>query len=247
MDIIRDVRSEQLDNTRDILVYLPPAYHESTEPFPVLYMHDGQNLFDPATSFAGAWGVHEAVASAEGAGPRVIVVGIPNVGPERLREYSPWDDAEHGEGLGDAYVDFVLDTVKPLVDERYRTRRDVEGTGIAGSSMGALISLYAFFRQPARFGFVGALSPALWYAEHAAFRHVEEAAFVPGRIYMDVGLAEGENAVNDARAMRDLLVDKGYREGQELRWVEDEAGEHNEAAWGRRLRDALPFLLAGDR
>lgn len=246
LEIIPDVYSPELANRRDILVYLPSSYAKSDKPLPVIYMHDGQNLFDPATSFAGEWGVDGAMARAPRKGRRAIVVGVPNMGIDRMKEYSPFDDRRHGGGAGDAYLDFLVHTLKPMIDTRYRTRPDRESTGIIGSSLGALISLYAFFREPSRFGFVGALSPAFWFGEGGIFPWVEAAANVPGRVYLDVGTREGPGTLANARAMRGLLERKGYRVGKDLMWVEDKGGVHNEAAWGRRLRKALPFLLDGD-
>ncbi|GMV08756.1 MAG: hypothetical protein AMXMBFR55_04900 [Gemmatimonadota bacterium] len=243
LEVIPDVESPELGNRRDISVYLPAHYHRSHDPYPVIYMHDGQNLFDPTTSFAGEWGVDLAMARAHRQGRRAIVVAIPNMGVDRLREYSPFVDAQAGGGAGDAYVDFVLRTVKPLVDAQYRTLRDRVGTGIVGSSMGGLISLYAFFRAPHAFGFAGVLSPALWFAEGAIFPYVRSAPYTPGRLYLDVGTREGTGTLANARAMRDLLLEKGYVMGETLSWVEDEGGVHNEEAWGRRMRHALPFLL----
>lgn len=172
------------------------------------------------------------------------MVGIPNAGIERIREYSPFVD-DRGGGGGNAYLDWVEQVVKPLVDERFRTIPEPGGTGMAGSSLGGLISLYAFFRQPSRYAFVGCLSPALWFAGGEIFRFVASAPYVRGSIYLDVGTREGEGTLARAREMRDLLVSKGYRRGRDLMWVEDEGGMHNEAAWGRRLRAALPFLLGG--
>ncbi|MGQ0765558.1 MAG: alpha/beta hydrolase [Gemmatimonadota bacterium] len=243
LEIISNVYSPELGNTRDIVVYTPRSYEKSESPFPVIYMHDGQNLFDPWTSFAGEWGVDLAMARAPKKGRRAIVVGIPNMGIERMREYSPFLDERHGGGAGDAYVDFILDTLKPMIDLRYRTDPSVSATGIMGSSLGALISLYAFFRAPASFGFCGAQSPALWFGGGQIFRNVQEAEYVRGRIYLDVGAREGEGTLLNARNMRDLLLTKGYVAGDGLMWVEDRNGRHNEAAWGRRLRKALPFLL----
>lgn len=247
LQVIRDVYSPELGNRRDILVYLPSSYAKSDKRLPVIYMHDGQNLFDPTTSFAGEWGVDTAMARAPRKGRRAIVVGIPNMGAERMKEYSPFIDSRHGGGGGDAYVDFLLKTLKPMIDAKYRTRPDRESTGILGSSLGALISLYAFFRQPASFGFVGAMSPALWFGEAEIFPYVEGAANVGGRVYLDVGGREGAGTLANARAMRDLLERKGYRRGRDLMWVEDGHGQHNEAAWGKRLRKALPFLLDSDK
>ena len=243
LDVIPDVYSPELDNSREIVVYRPASYDKGTSRYPVIYMHDGQNLFDPETSFAGEWGVDRAIAHAPRKARRALVVGIPNRGAERLDEYSPFIDAQRGGGKGDAYVDFIVNTIKPMIDDRYRTIPDAESTGIVGSSMGGLLSLYAFFRQPAHFGFVGALSPSLWYAEAAIFGWVENAPFVPGRIYLDTGTREGPRTLSNARAMYALLEEKGYRRGRDLQWVEDHGGLHNEAAWGRRFKKALPFLL----
>jgi len=247
LEVIPAVESRELGNRRDILVYLPTSYDKGDQPYPVMYMQDGQNLFDPATSFAGEWGVDSALARAPRKGRRAIIVGIPNAGTERIREYSPFVDARIGGGMGDRYLDWIEGTVKPLIDARYRTIRDPEGTGIGGSSLGGLISLYAFFRSPARYGFAAVLSPALWFGDRQIFRFVESAGYVRGRIYLDVGTREGEGTLTNARAMRDLLIDKGYTRGRggNLLWVEDTHGMHNEASWGRRLRAAFPFLLSG--
>jgi len=246
LEVIRDVSSSALGNTRDVLVYVPSSYAKGDKPFPVIYMHDGQNLFDPATSFAGEWGVDEALAKAPKKARRAIVVGLPNMGIDRIREYSPFIDARNGGGAGDAYLDWILGTVKPLIDSRYRTQSDREGTGIVGSSLGGLISLYAFFRAPQAFGFTGVMSPALWFADGAIFRFVEASTYVRGRVYLDVGTREGAGTLLLARRMRDLLQTKGYRTGKDFKWVEESGGMHNEMAWGRRLKKALPFLLRDD-
>ena len=176
-------------------------------------------------------------------GRRAIIVGIPNMGVERMKEYSPFHEPQHGGGAADDYLDFLAHTVKPLIDERYRTLTAPESTGILGSSLGGLLALYGFFRTQSVFGFAGVMSPALWFGERKIFPLVETAPYVRGRLYLDVGTREGENTLRNARAMRDLLVHKGYQLGTDLMWVEDRGGMHNEAAWGRRLRKALPFLL----
>lgn len=243
LQTISGVFSPQLDNTRDILVWLPPWYRRSGKRYPVIYMHDGQNLFDPRTSFAGDWSVGEAVGWAARRGHEAIVVGIPNTGPERANEYSPFVEPDKGGGKGDAYLDFIVDTVKPLIDQRYRTLGDRDHTGIAGSSLGGLITQYAFFRRPDIFGFAAVLSPAFWFGEGAILEFVKSAPNTQGRLYLDVGHHEGEGTLALARQMRDLLVEKGYRLSDNLRFVEDRHGRHMEADWGRRFRKALPFLL----
>jgi predicted alpha/beta superfamily hydrolase len=148
-----------------------------------------------------------------------------------------------GGGNGDRYLDWVIGTVKPLIDERFRTRSDRPHTGMAGSSMGGLITLYGYLRDPSVFGFVAALSPSLWFAGRSIFSTLETSRHTPGRIYLDIGGREGKVALDDARRMRDALVEKGYALGRELQWVEDPGGRHSEVDWGRRLEDALPFLL----
>jgi predicted alpha/beta superfamily hydrolase len=229
---------------RDLTVYLPPSYARGERHYPVLYMQDGQNLFDPQESFAGSWRVDIAMDQAAARGFEGIAVGIRHAGEGRLAEYSPFDDPETGPGRGREYVEYLADRIKPLVDARFRTIPGRGTTCVAGSSMGGLISLFAFLARPDVFGAVAAMSPSLWYAERAIFEAVKTAPFQPGRIYLDVGRREGEGTLADARRLRDLLLAKGYRKGDQLRYVEDRAGGHEEASWGQRLRAALPFLLA---
>ncbi len=239
------LHSPQLDNQRDVLVYLPPSYHTDAERrYPVLYMHDGQNLFDRATSFGAEWEVDQTLEAASADGLEAIVVALPNMGDARLDEYSPWADPKHHKGgRGDLYLDFIVQTVKPIIDGDFRTRADRRSTGIAGSSMGGLISLYAFFRNPDTFGFCGVMSPALWYGERRIYEFVEQAPFVPGRVYVDVGTQEGKQELTDVRQLKDLLTRKGYRRGTDLLYVVEMGGAHNEEAWARRLRRELHFLL----
>jgi predicted alpha/beta superfamily hydrolase len=236
------IYSPQLANERRILVHLPDDYDATHRHYPVIYMHDGQNLFDPHTSYAGEWGVDDALASLGGDGVAAIVVGIPHMGDRRIREYSPFTDPKHGGGDGGAYLDFIATTLKPLIDREFRTLPDRRHTGIIGSSMGGLISLYAFFQWSQVFGFVGVMSPSLWFARGAIFGYLEAAPYIPGRIHLDVGTREGALMVQHAQLLRDLLQRKGHRLDHSLRYVEEDA-EHHESAWGRRLPAALRFLL----
>jgi predicted alpha/beta superfamily hydrolase len=255
MAVLRDVFSPELHNYRDVYVYLPPSYaaapsgRRTADPdarFPVIYMHDGQNLFDPELSFSGAWRVDLAMQTAARVGYEAIVVGVANTGGSRIDEYSPFfDDRVGGGGTADRYVDFLLHTLKPTVDAQFRTRPEPASTGVLGSSMGGLVSAYAFFRAPHAFGMCGIMSPALWFADRAILPFVEAADAPPGRVWLDVGTAEGARTVANVRLLSELLARKGYREGESLRTVVAAGAAHNEAAWGRRLKKAVPFLLGG--
>jgi predicted alpha/beta superfamily hydrolase len=206
-------------------------------------MQDGQNLFDDAKAFAGEWGVDECLDRMALDGMEAIVVGVANMGVERFEEYSPFPDRKHGGGDGDSYLAFLVDTLKPLVDGRFRTRPDRRSTGMLGSSMGGLISLYAFFARAETFGFAGAMSPSLWYGGRRIFDAVGHAPAARGRIYLDVGTAEGESTVRDARRMRELLIGKGYVPGATLGYIEEAGARHSERAWANRLEATLRFLL----
>ncbi len=255
--VASQIRSPQLGNTRDLLVYLPPSYAEGTQRYPVLYLHDGQNLFDARTSFVGEWCVDETCEQLAEEGIELIVVGIPNAGSQRMAEYGPFRSRNGDGGQGDAYLAFIVETIKPLIDTTFRTKPERESTGIMGSSMGGLISLYAAFRYPEIFGVIGAMSPSLWFASMAIFPYIRRAPFNPARIYLDIGTREGGRSPVDqlllhassrryfgnAFRMHELLVAKGYRPGQTLHYVEEPLGMHNEAAWARRLPDALRFLF----
>lgn len=260
--VAQAVASPQLGNQRHILVYLPPSYqHAWHRHYPVLYMHDGQNLFDHATSFAGEWGVDEAMERlAHKKGLEAIVVGIPNTGAMRLAEYSPFRDSQLGGGLGDKYVDFIANTLKPIIDNDFRTLPDKPNCGIMGSSMGGLISLYAFFYRPDVFGFTGVMSPSLWFGHGRIFTYVQDAAYHPGKIYLDVGTREHGDDSDDwsgvftrrtrsrryyarVRRLKRVLVSKGYRPIKDLLHIEEKWANHNEDAWRRRIPKALQFFL----
>jgi len=236
------VWSPQLRNHRRILVALPPSYATGDQRYPVLYMQDGQNLFDPRTSFAGHWRLDETLAERAERGTEAIVVGVPHAGRRRIAEYSPFIDAQSGGGRGSRYLAFLTETVKPRIDTAFRTLPGADSTAIAGSSMGGLISLYALFSHRDTFGIAGVLSPALWFADGAIFDYIRSSAAPPGRIYLDVGTGEGARAVGDVRRARDLLIEKGYRPGETLVYVEEPDAGHEESAWARRLCAALPLL-----
>ena len=257
--IAPDVFSSQLGNERDLLIYLPPSYHHSQRHYPVIYMQDGQNLFDNATSYAGEWGVDETMEYlGNSEGLEAIVVGIHNAGIHRIDEYSPFRDGRLGGGRGDDYLRFIIDSIKPQIDGEFRTLPGRKYTGILGSSMGGLISLYAFFEYPAVFGFAGVMSPSLWFAGGAIFEYIDSAIFHPGKIYLDAGTREyGENQNSgrlhraaasrryyaSVRRLKGMLVRKGYRPLRDIMHVEEKWAGHSETSWARRLPPALRFLL----
>jgi predicted alpha/beta superfamily hydrolase len=257
LKIAEGICSPQLKNKRDVLVYLPPSYEGGHARYPVIYMHDGQNLFDERTSFAGAWHVGETMQQLSREGIEAIIVGIPNMGADRLAEYGPFRDRQQRGGQGELYLAFIVETLKPLIDHDFRTLPGRLNTGIAGSSMGGLISLYAFFRQPAVFGLAGILSPSLWFTRQAILDFVDGAPYWPGRIYLDAGTREYAGPRSDypfwldrsrrhsgsVRRLKRILVRKGYRLFDELLHVEEKWAAHQEAAWARRLPLALRFLL----
>jgi predicted alpha/beta superfamily hydrolase len=234
--------SPQLRNRRGVDVYLPGSYGEGRRRYPVVYMQDGQNLSDPAIAFCGnTWRLDEGLPWLAARGIEPIVVGVHNT-PGRLAEYSPFPDPKHGGGDGDRYARFLIDTVKPRIDDEFRTRRDRDGTVVAGSSMGGLISLYLFFRRPSPFGRAAALSPSVWFGAKGILGFVERARATRGRIYLDVGTEEGADTLANARALRRVLRRKGFRRDT-LRYVEAEGHRHREADWAWRAPQALEFLL----
>jgi predicted alpha/beta superfamily hydrolase len=250
--ITRGVHSAALNNTRDVLIYLPPSYDRGGRRYPVIYFHDGQNVFDPGASYAGEWGADETMQDLSREGLEAILVAIPNVGEARTREYQPFAHPYFGTSSGDAYLDFVFGTIKPMIDSDFRTHSDRAHTGMIGSSLGGLITLYAYFKHTRTLGFAAALSPSLWIARGKIQSFIETAPAPSGRLYMDIGTAEYSpasqkrwkyDALADYRGMADLLERKGYRPHESLLYLEDEGGKHNEADWARRLPGALRFLL----
>jgi predicted alpha/beta superfamily hydrolase len=241
--VLTRVWSPQLENERDVDIFLPPTYARTRWRYPVLYMHDGQNLADPHRAFAGTWELPRAICELAQRGREAIVVGIPNSGAERLREYSPFPDDRLGGGRGDAYLAFIERTLKPLVDRRVRTMPEREFTGIFGSSMGGLISLYSFFRAPDTFGFAGAMSPSLWVGDRAIIDYIEQDGRPPGRVYVDVGTEEGAGTLSDVTRLAEVLERRGYVHGESMLFSTAEGGRHEEAHWADRLVPALEFLL----
>lgn len=244
-----------LQREREVLVYLPPDYdtpEAEGRRYPVLYMFDGQNLFDAATAFSGEWGIDKAMDRLILAGELapVIVVAIYNGQEHRIAEQCPWALPRLGvpHPQGDLFLGWVADTIKPLIDAKFRTLPDRDHTGIGGSSMGGLTALYAAFRHPRVFGRILSMSPALWVGDRAIFPYVKGRHRPPGtKIYLDCGHLEGVQRATRAFArtagdMAAVLESLGFRMGEDLRWVDDPTGSHDEASWGRRFPEALKFL-----
>jgi isoamylase len=235
--------SPELDNRRDILVYLPPSYDEGAGRYPVIYAQDGQNLFDEATSFADEWRVDETMEALAKQGIEAIVVGIPNMGERRSAEYSPFVDKTQGGGQGDAYLAFLVETLKPYIDRSFRTRPEPQHTAIMGAALGGLISLYGYLQRPATFGMAVVLSPTLGLADGAIFGTAENARLQGGRLYLDVGTDEGEAMLAGARRMHELLRARSKAPDEQLSYHEAEGDTHNEAAWRTRVAGALTWIL----
>jgi predicted alpha/beta superfamily hydrolase len=218
----------QLDRYRRVWIYLPESYRTSKQKYPVLYMHDGQNVFDDATSAYGEWGVDEALDTLGPKRKEIIVVGIDNGDNKRLNEYSPYDMEKYGKGEGDQYVDFLVQTLKPYIDKHYRTRRNKTNTFTAGSSMGGLISFYAILKYPKVFGGAGVFSPAFWIAPQLKSIHPKQAKKVKGKIYFYAGGQESETMVTD---MLNVFDQMRQLSKAKIKTVIRAEGKHNEPAW----------------
>lgn len=233
-----------LPYARGLRIYLPPGYAGSTRRYPVIYLSDGQNLFDEATGYAGEWGVDEALDALAAEGFEAIAVGIDHGGERRMQELSPWHNPQFGPALGEAYLAFVVERVKPFVDGNYRTLDGPQQTAIVGSSMGGLFAHYALHARPEVFGLAGVLSPSFWFHE-AAFHFPQNRPRPPSaRIFLSMGSAEGGEAVQQVQAMHRLLQRQPRPEHVALALID--GGEHNEAAWRALFPDVVRFLYRLD-
>jgi len=241
-------RSKFLRNQRDIVVYVPPDYDQQPERrYPVLYMHDGQNLFDAATAFNGQdWHVAQTAdyAISTGLVEPLIVVGLYNTGKTRLREYTPTSVPRLGGGRADRYAKFLIEEVKPVVDRDYRTKQEASQTGLAGSSLGGLVSIYLGLKFSNVFSKIAALSPSVWWNQRVIVRFAQAAPVERRpRIWLDIGTREGPRIVDDVEKFRDVLLSKGWQNDRDLHYERVEGAEHNEAAWAARVGPFLQFLF----
>ncbi len=248
-----DFTSRYLRNQRPLAVYLPPGYGRETRRYPVLYMQDGQNLFDANTAFGGnPWRADETAERLIRAGriEPVIIVGIGNT-PGRLQEYGPTGRRSHGTTRSHRYAKFLIDEVKPFIDRTYRTLPDREHTAIGGSSMGGLISLFLCKWHPEMFGLCAAVSPSLWWDRELIVRQTsKDPSWLAGtRFWLDMGDQEGttdagkRDQLRRARRLAELFAAAGLREGRDFRFLAVKDGYHCEHAWAARFDQVLTFLF----
>ncbi len=251
--LFRNFNSRILGNRRDIAVYLPPGYDEETARYPVLYMQDGQNAFDPATAYAGVdWGLAQTCDRLIAAGEmEPVIIVAPYNTPGRLDEYTPVADAGDGGGNGDAYGRFLSDELKPFVDAELRTRPEASQTAIMGASLGGLISLHLALTRSDVFSRAAALSPSLWWAQGRMARWTRRASLPEPRprLWVDMGTEEGggpdarRSSLETLRAFSAVLRKRGWQTGVGLEVREIEGAEHNERSWGARAAEVLKFLF----
>jgi predicted alpha/beta superfamily hydrolase len=240
--------SRYLEHDRTVLVYLPPDYDQSTaDRYPVLYLHDGQNVFDQATSFGDEWHVDETAQELIIAGriEPIIVVGVYNSGDHRIDEYTPTVAGKDKKGGGaDDYGRMVVEELKPFIDEAYKTFPGAANTAMGGSSLGGLLTMHLGLKYPTAFGKLAVLSPSVWWDDRVILREVEALAGKrEQRIWLDAGVKEGEKVIRDARLLRDALIAKGWVLGEDLAYLEAADGEHNERSWAARIGQVLEFLF----
>jgi predicted alpha/beta superfamily hydrolase len=252
--LIAPFHSQALGNDRTIRAYLPPSYDEnSLAAYPVLYMHDGQNLFDAALAFGGnEWRVDETLDAGAEAADRgqsireIIVIGVDNTG-QRMDEYTPTVDAGEGAGgKGDSYLKLIVEELKPKVDAMLRTRMEREWTGTLGSSLGGLISAHAGVKRVETFGRIGVMSPSTWWDNRMI---IAEVASLQGKttrplwVYVDSGDSDTEDGYKDTKDLAQTYLSVGYKEGVDFHYVVQSGALHNEVYWAQRLPEALRFLF----
>jgi predicted alpha/beta superfamily hydrolase len=254
----RNFHSSFLNSDRDVIVYLPPGYDANKRRrYSVLYLQDGQNLFDGATSFIPGqeWRVDETAQSLIAAGKiePLIIVGVYNAGKDRIDEYTATADAKYKlGGKADLYGRLLVEELKPFIDKTYRTRKGAAHTGLGGSSLGGLVSIYLGLKYPGVFGKVAVVSPSVWWANNHIVHYVEALPKKTSvRIWLDIGTKEGGNpeeaqkTVDGARLLRETLIKKGWQIGRDLKYLEAQGAEHNERAWADRVEQILEFLFPG--
>ena len=226
-----------------VWVYLPKNYTTSNVRYPVIYMHDGQNLFDAETSYAGEWGVDEFMDDLyDQTRKGFIVVGIENAGVERINEYTPWPNEKYGGGKGALYMRFIVDELKPFIDRNFRTKKNAKNTALIGSSLGGLISFYGGLEYPQVFGKIGAFSTSFWFSEEVKAFIADKAEKARIKLYLIVGQKEGYGMDVSNRETHQLLLKNNFNKNNLFFYIDPE-GEHNEAFWRRVFPDAIKWLF----
>ncbi|PCH54355.1 MAG: esterase [Flavobacteriaceae bacterium] len=235
----------ELNNiSHKIWVYLPPNYYESLKKYPVIYMHDGQNLFDNKTSYIGEWEVDETLNKLfNKTGKGFIVVGIENGGEERINEYTPWKNKKYGGGKGAIYINFLVNTLKPYIDSNYRTKKSAKHTAIIGSSLGGLISYYGGLKYPAVFGKIGALSTSFWFSNKVIDFTKKHGNTSKLKLYLYVGSKEDDTMESDTKNMKNLLLASGFP-AKNIKVSVNPIGKHNETAWKSEFLEVVKWLYA---
>jgi len=250
---VHSFHSAILPDDRLVSVYLPSMYvEEPARRFPVFYLHDGQNLFDGRTSYVPGctWRAHSTAdeLSASLAIEPVILVGIANTGLRRMAEYTPTRDFKMGGGDGPKYGRLIAEELKPLIDAEYRTLLSPRHTGLGGSSLGGLISLYLGFMYPDVFSKLAAMSPSLWWDHRSILNLPFRSRTKPDlKIWLDMGSAEGLRHVRDADLFYKTLLQQGWNAETDVTYRRVEGGLHNEEAWASRFGDVLRFLFPAVR
>ena len=244
-----EFRSNLMGDARELVVYCPPGYDDNEQQrYPVLYLQDGQNLFDATTAFIPGmdWKVDETAETLilEKAVQPVIIVGIYNAGEQRIGEYTPTRDPKLGGGRADLYGRMLVEELKPFIDREYRTLPDAENTGLGGSSLGGLVTMFLGLRHPDVFRRLAVISPSVWWSRRAIVASVRRLKCkLPLRIWVDIGTEEGDAHVANAKLLRDALAEKGWVEGEDLRYTEIPGATHTEAAWAERVSPVLRYLF----
>lgn len=243
-----EFKSEILGNRRNVQVWLPPDYDANLRlRYPVVYLHDGQNVFDGSTSYIPneEWRADETaqgLIQAKLLRP-LILVAIDNAQGDRGNEYLPTRVGNTG-GRALDYARFLREEVMPFVNRTYRTRTDANSTGLVGSSFGGIVTLTLGLEHPGTFGRLGVMSPSVWWDNREILRRVAAKPFTKTqRIWVDMGTAESPAAVADARALVKALEARGWESGRNLAYVEDGFAAHNERAWASRFGEMLIFLF----
>ena len=244
----RQFHSFVLPDDRDLIVYLPEEYDQSDRSYPVLYLHDGQNLFDGNTSYIAGrtWSVHETADRliASGEVEPLIIVGIYNTGEHRIREYTPTNDPKYGGGEASLYGRLLMEEIKPFIDRTYRTLAGPQHTGLGGSSLGGLVTLYLGLLHPEVFGKLAVLSPSVWWDQKSILAFVAETTPTPRpRIWLDMGTREGKRTLKDSDVLHELLVERGWVDRENLMYLRVHGGTHDEIAWASRVGPFLQFLF----